>query len=222
MAVTGFEALAFVLQATRLCAGGKTVLEPVAVITRDCSNMWHVLKVQVIPYYMGLRDHGMEDRRMQLLLLEKPECHPVSLSEKDHFMPLFEALSAGPPLTGKALPEVRLAFCHSAALSLGVLHLCAMPEQSQVRPVSFAVHVPLCRGDLYLCARLKHVLHLLVCSWSEVLKAAQNYPLAAVTIYGKVKLMLRLPLFAAEIPRFYTEHKLSRPAGHLHGMHHVV
>lgn len=145
--VTSVEALAFPLQATRLCAGGKTVLEPVAVITRDCSNMWHVLKVQVIPYYMGLRDHGMEDRRMQLLLLEKPDCHPVSLSEKDHFMPLFEALSAGPPLTGKALPEVRLAFCHFAALSLGVPHLCAMPELSKVRPASFAVHVPLCRGD---------------------------------------------------------------------------
>jgi hypothetical protein len=116
-----FEALALVLQATGLCAGGKTVLEPVAIITRDCSNMWHVLKVQLIPYYMGLRDHGMEDRRMQLLLLEKPDCHPVSLSEKDHFMPLFKVLSAGPPLTGKALPEVRLAFCLSAAL---VCHTC--------------------------------------------------------------------------------------------------
>ena len=95
--VTNVKALAFVLQATRLCAGGKTVLEPVAVITQDCSNMWHVLKVQVIPYYMGLRDHGMEDRRVQLLLLEKPECHPVSLSEKDSFLLLFEVLSAAPP-----------------------------------------------------------------------------------------------------------------------------
>ena len=169
MLVTGLEALASVLQAIRLCAGGKTVLDPVAVITRDCSNMWHVLKVQVIPYYMGLHDHGMEDTRMQLLLLETPECHPVSLSEKDHFMPLFEALSAEPPLTGKALPEVRVAFCHSAALSLDV-HLCTMPEESQVRPASFAVHVPLCRDNLYLRARLKHVLHLLVCSWSEVMK----------------------------------------------------
>ena len=162
--VTYVEDLAFVLQATRLCAGGKTVLEPVAVITRDCSNMWHVLKVQVIPYYMGLRDHDMEDRRMQLLLLEKPDCHPVSLSEKDHFMPLFEALSAGPPLSGKALPEVMLAFCHSVALSLGLSDLCAMPEQSQVGPASFAVHVPLCRGDQHLCATLKHLLHPLVCS----------------------------------------------------------
>ena len=131
------------LQATRLCEGGKTVLEPVAVITRDCSNMWHVLKVQVIPYYMGLRDHGMEDTRMQLLLLEKPDCHPVSLSEKNHCMPLFEALSAGPPLTGKALPEVRLTFCRSAALSLGVPHLCAILEVSQVSSASFAVHISL-------------------------------------------------------------------------------
>ena len=84
------------LQATRLCEGDKTVLEPVAVITRDCSNMWHVLKVQVIPYYMGLRDHNMEDTRMQLLLLEKPDCHPVSLSEKYYFMPLFKSCQLGP------------------------------------------------------------------------------------------------------------------------------
>ena len=119
--VTDIEALAFVLQATRRCEGGKTVLEPVAVITRDCSNMWHVLKVQVIPYYIGLRDHGMEDTRMQLMLLEKPDCHPVSLSEKDHFMPLFEALSTGPPLTGKALPEVRLALCRSPLIGCASL-----------------------------------------------------------------------------------------------------
>ena len=82
------------------------MLEPVAVVVRDCSNLWHLLKVQLIPYFVGLHDHGMDERSMQLLLLEIPECHPVSQSTEDSFFSIYKALSATTPFAGSSLPEV--------------------------------------------------------------------------------------------------------------------
>lgn len=51
-------------QASCLCENGKIVLEPVAIVMRDCSNLWHLLKVQLVPYFMVLHDHGMDERSM--------------------------------------------------------------------------------------------------------------------------------------------------------------
>lgn len=98
-------------QASRLCESGTNVLEPVAVVVRDCSSLWHLLKVQLIPYYVALHDHGMDERSMQLLLLEIPDCHPVSQSAEDSFFPIYKALSATTPFSGSSLPEVSRLSC---------------------------------------------------------------------------------------------------------------
>lgn len=88
------------------------LLEPVAIVMRDCSNLWHLLKVQLIPYFVALHDHGMDERSMQLLLLEIPECYPISQTAKDSFFRVYRALSASVPFTGSSLPEVSRLHLH--------------------------------------------------------------------------------------------------------------
>ena len=100
------QLMLLVAQASQLCESGRNVLEPVGVVMRNCSNLWHLLKVQLIPYFMALHDHGMDERSMQLLLLEIPACHPISQTAKDTFFPVYKALSASTPFTGNSLPQV--------------------------------------------------------------------------------------------------------------------
>ena len=102
-----------VAQASQLCETGRNVLEPVAVVMRNCSNLWHLLKVQLIPYFIALHDHGMDERSVQLLLLEIPACHPISQTAKDTFFPVYKALSASTPFTGNSLPQVSRIFFKS-------------------------------------------------------------------------------------------------------------
>lgn len=99
-------------QASSLCENGKVVLEPIAIVMRNCSNLWHLLMMQLIPYFVALHDHGMDERSVQLLLLGVPDCHPVSQTAKDSFFPVYKALPASVPFTGRSLPEVSRLHLH--------------------------------------------------------------------------------------------------------------
>ena len=76
------------------CQGARHVQDPVIFVSRDHENLFHFLRVHVLPAYIALRRFGLEARRFKFLFLDIDLYEPA---EAFSFLSAFRHISGSMP-----------------------------------------------------------------------------------------------------------------------------